>query len=92
MPGNRCKGTADFRLPIMKTSQKRHCFWCGSLSVWRVERHGIDWLFSSILNLRPYWCDDCGRKFYRRPSHENNQRTLASAQQNQATQNRVSAN
>src|ERR1700687_1048808 len=47
---------------------RHHCPWCGSRTLSRVRRKGfIDWVLTRIFGLRPYECDDCGRKCHLRP-------------------------
>jgi predicted RNA-binding Zn-ribbon protein involved in translation (DUF1610 family) len=57
------------RLEKLKGSPHRHhCPECGSRELTRVRRKGlIDWLLAELLALRPYDCDDCGRKCHLHP-------------------------
>src|SRR5450432_3961674 len=51
-----------------KSSRQHGCPWCGSAKTYRIERRGfVDWLRAALLGVRPYWCEECGRKFYKNP-------------------------
>jgi hypothetical protein len=42
----------------------------GSKELFRVNRRGfLDMFVASVTGMRPYFCDRCGRKSYRRPGH-----------------------
>jgi membrane protein len=39
-----------------------------SAKTYRIERRGfVDWLRAALLGVRPYWCEECGQKFYKNP-------------------------
>jgi hypothetical protein len=29
-----------------------------------------DWLRATLLHVRPYWCEECGQKFYKNPAED----------------------
>jgi YgiT-type zinc finger domain-containing protein len=54
-----------------KKSSGHDCPWCGSAKTYRIKRRGfIDWLRAALLHVRPFWCEECGEKFYKDPAED----------------------